>query len=110
MKQSNLSSEPGQPLSFAAPTLIGAGVGLIVIAFFVFGADHPNPEWGKLWMIRPLIITPMAGALGGAFYYFMDRLTSKGLNKTLAAALSLIVFIIGLWLGIVLGLAGTLWD
>ena len=110
MKQSNLTAEPDQPLSIAAPTIIGAGLGLIVISFLVFGVDDPNPEWGKLWMIRPLIITPMAGALGGAFYYFMDRLTSRGLNKTVAVVLSLLVFFVGLWLGIVLGLAGTLWD
>jgi hypothetical protein len=110
MKQSNLTAEPDQPLSLAAPMLIGACLGLIVISFFVFGVDHPNPEWGKLWMIRPLIITPMAGSLGGAFYYLMDRLISKGLNKTVAVVLSLVVFIVGLWLGTVLGLAGTLWN
>ena len=110
MKQSNLTAESDQPLSLATPILIGAAMGLIVISFFVFGVNDPNPEWGKLWMIRPLIITPMAGATGGAFYYLMDRLTSTGLNKTVAVALSLIVFIIGLWLGTVLGLAGTLWD
>ena len=101
---------PNQSLSLAKPMLIGGGVGLLVISFFVFGVDEANPEWGKLWMIRPLIITPVAGALGGAFYYLMDHLTSKGLNRTVAVILSLAVFIIGLWLGIVLGLDGTMWN
>jgi hypothetical protein len=90
--------------------LIGAAIGLVAISFFVFGVDKPNPEWGKLWMIRPLIITPMAGAMGGAFYYFMDYQSSRGFNRTIAVVLSLIVFIVGLWLGIVLGLAGTMWH
>ena len=112
MTQSNhLTTKPNQPVSLVKPTLIGAGIGLIVISFFVFGADEPKPEWGKLWMIKPLIMVPLAGAIGGEFYYFMDHLSSRGrLNKTVAIILSLIVFIIGLWLGIVLGLNGTMWD
>lgn len=110
MKPNNATTQQGPPLSLAAPMLIGAAVGLIIISFFVFGVNEPDAEWGKLWMLRPLIITPLAGATGGAFYYWMDHLTSKGLNKILAVILSLIVFIVGLWLGTVLGLAGTLWD
>jgi hypothetical protein len=62
-------------------------------------------------MIKPLIMVPLAGAMGGAFYYFMDHMSSQDrLNKIVAIILSLIVFIIGLWLGIVLGLNGTMWD
>ena len=111
MTQRNiLTTQPNQPVSLAKPILLGAGIGLIVIAFFLFGADEPNPEWGKLWMIKPLIITPIAGAIGGAFYYFINRRSSMGLNKTVALILSLIVFIVGLWMGVVLGLDGTLWN
>lgn len=97
--------------SLAVPMMIGAGIALAIISLFVFGADNPNPEWGKFWMIRPLIVTPLAGATGGAFFYFMNRLRLKGeLNGVLAIILSLLVYIIGLWLGIVLGLDGTMWD
>ncbi|NEU09956.1 potassium transporter KefB [Flavihumibacter sp. R14] len=110
MKPDNSAMPPDQTLPLAKPMLVGAGLGLIVISFFVFGVDQPNPEWGKLWMIRPLIITPIAGAMGGAFYYLMDHLSSRGLNRTAAVILSLFVFFIGLWLGIVLGLDGTMWD
>jgi hypothetical protein len=110
VKQDNLTTEAKPSLSLAKPMLIGAGVGLIVISFFVFGVPKPNPEWGSLWMIRPLIVTPIAGAMGGAFYYYMDYLSFRGLNRTVAVILSLIVFIVGLWLGIVLGLAGTMWN
>lgn len=110
MKHDNLTTQQNQPLSPASPMLIGGAVGLMVISFFVFGVDEPKPEWGKLWIIRPLLITPMAGAMGGAFYYFMDYLSYKGLNKTVAVVLSLIVFMVALWLGVVLGLAGTMWN
>jgi hypothetical protein len=90
--------------------LIGAGIALLVISFFVFGVDQANSEWGKFWMIRPLIITPLAGAMGGAFYFFMDYQSSRGFNKILAILLCIVVYLIGLWLGVVLGLDGTMWD
>jgi len=111
MTQQNQLTPQSLPLaSFVKPMLIGAGVGLIVISFFVFGVDEPAPHWPKLWFIRPLIVTPVAAAMGGAFYHFMDFLSSRGLNKTVAVILSLVVFLISLWLGTVLGLAGTMWN
>ncbi|AKQ45778.1 potassium transporter KefB [Rufibacter radiotolerans] len=96
--------------SFMKPVLVGAATALLVISFFVFGVDTPDPEWGSFWRIRPLIITPLAGAMGGAFYAFMDYQSSRGFNRTVAILLSLVVYFIGLWLGTVLGLAGTMWD
>ncbi len=104
MKQRNhLTTRTNQPASLAKPILIGAGIALIVISFFVFGVDEPHLEWGKFWMVRPLIITPLAGAMGGAFYAFMDYQSSRSFNRTLAILLSLIVYFIGLWLG-------TVWE
>jgi hypothetical protein len=99
-----------QSITLGKPMLVSAGIALLVISFFVFGVDVPNPEWGKYWMIRPLLVTPLAGAVGGAFYAFMDYQSSRGFNRTAAILLSIVVYVIGLWLGIVLGLAGTMWD
>ncbi len=90
--------------------LIGAGIALLVISFFVFGVDNHPAEWGEYWRIRPLIITPLAGAMGGAFYAFMEYQSSRGFNRTVAILLSIVVYFVGLWLGTVLGLAGTMWD
>jgi hypothetical protein len=109
-QRDSVTTQPYQPVSLIKPVLIGAGIALAVISFFVFSVDEPNPAWGKLWMIRPLIVTPFAGAMGGAFFYFMDQMTYRGMNRTIAVILSLIVYIIGLWLGTVLGLVGTLWN
>jgi hypothetical protein len=89
----------------------GALVGLIIISLFLMGANDPNPAWGKLWMIRPLIIVPLAGAAGGAFNYFVSQQNfQSAVVKALAIMFSLIVFIVGLWMGIVLGLDGTYWN
>ena len=110
MTQNNLTSQAPHQVSFVKPMLVGAGIALLVILFFVLGADNPSPEWGKYWMIRPLIITPAAGAVGGAFYAFMKYQSSRGFNRPLAILISIVVFLIGLWLGVVLGLDGTMWD
>lgn len=91
--------------------LIGALPALLLISLFLLGAGEGDPAWGEYWMVRPLLIVPAAGATGGAFYYFMDHMASQlGWNKTLIVILSLVVYIIGLWLGFVLGLDGTYWN
>jgi len=97
--------------SLAIRMLIGGAIGFAIIALFVFGVNDPDPAWGKYWRIRPLIITPLAGAMGGLCNYFLTKYYFlAGMNKTVATIISAVVFIVGLWLGIVLGLDGTLWD
>lgn len=110
MLQTNNLIRPDQPIALYKPVLIGATLALSLIVFFLAGVDNPNPEWGKYWMVRPLIIVPLSGALGGLFFYFMDYMSFKGMNKTVAVLLSIVVYIIGLWMGTVLGLDGTLWN
>lgn len=108
--ENNSTAQPKQSVSLVKPMLIGAAIAFLAISFFVFGIDHPDPAWGKYWRVRPLIITPLAGAMGGAFYAFMDYQCSRGFNRTLAVLMSIVVYFIGLWLGIVLGLDGTMWN
>jgi hypothetical protein len=107
----NLTTQPVHSAPPGKRMLQGAGIALVLITIFLLGAGEPNPGWGKLWMIRPLIIVPLAGAGGGIFYYLMDHLRYQGgWRKITANMLSLIVYIIGLWLGTVLGLDGTMWN
>ena len=93
--------------------LAGATIGLFLIALFLFSAPEVDPAWGwgKLWMIRPLIVVPFAGAIGGLCNYFILHYHHQlGVTKTVAVILSVFVFIIGLWFGTILGLDGTWWD
>lgn len=111
MTQTSNSTSPFSQASLTMRMIVGGAIGLAVISLFVFGVDQPNPEWGKYWMIRPLIITPLAGAMGGLCNYLLINFRSViGVNKTVAVILSVMVFIIGLWMGVVLGLDGTMWD
>lgn len=91
---------------------IGWILGMSLIAFFLITAgDEANPEWGAYWMLKPLIITPMAAGFGAAFSVFLDPMRRQGGWKLFAAVLlSLVVFLISLWMGSILGLNGTFWN
>lgn len=91
--------------------LVGAVIGLALISFFLLSVSNPDPAWGKFWMVRPLIVVSFAGAMGGLCNHFIFQFhTLAGINKTTAWIISILIFLVGLWLGAVLGLDGTLWD
>lgn len=111
MTQKNTFTTPSFDRTlFIRATAIGAGIALIAILFFVVGAESQS-HWPEHWQIRPLIITPLAGGIGGAlFYVATQQLQRAGLNRIAALILCAIGYFIALWLGIVLGLDGTMWD
>lgn len=107
----NLTTNPARSLSLSTRMLIGGTIALAVIALLVLPINHPKPEWGQFWMIRPFIITPLAGMVGGAVsYYLTQKIPQVGWLKFATIVLSVVIYLIGLWMGIVLGLAGTLWN
>jgi hypothetical protein len=110
MTTRNILTQPIDRSALLTRMGIGAGIGLVLIGLFLIGAGEPNPAWPALWRIRPLVIVPLAGATGGAFYYFVGQFGYSGWKKILVNLLCLFVFVIGLWLGTVLGLDGTYWD
>jgi hypothetical protein len=91
--------------------LYGATFALILTSVFLITAGEGDPSWPKYWMARPLIIVPLAGAGGGAFFYFMTSIRVKTVwQKLFIILLGLIGYIVAFWLGGVLGLDGTWWD
>jgi hypothetical protein len=111
IQQDNFTAKPINTGLLAKRMLIGAGIALTLMAFFLSGVDHPNPAWPKYWMLRPLIVMLLAGATGGLCYYFIDHYFSqKGWSKIIAILLSAVIFFLGLFMGFVLGLDGTLWN
>lgn len=110
MTQQTNFSETVHSASIGKRMLQGAGIALVAISLFLVGTES-EPDWPELWFLRPLLIVPAAGAMGGVFYYFMDHLrVMGGWQKALGILLSLLGYLVILWLGTVLGLAGTLWD
>ncbi|MCY2687338.1 hypothetical protein [Salinimicrobium sp. TH3] len=91
--------------------LIGAAFAFVLITLFVMGVDNPDPEWPKYWKIRPIVVTSIAGGIGGAFADFMHLMRREGgIYRGLGIVLSLVGYVVILWLGSVFGLAGTLWN
>ena len=110
-QNNNTTMKAYQPVSFTKAMLIGAAIGLLAISYFVFGVDQPSADWGKYWMLKPLIAVPIAGAAGGLFFSFMEHLSFQGaLNKALGIIIGLVGFAVVLWLGIVFGLNCTMCD
>src|SRR5688572_28746263 len=113
LHRNNLIAHFINPAVLVKRMLIGAGIALFLICFFLFGDGDltVNHDWPKLWYIRPLTVVPIAGAMGASFSCMLDQLRHQGgWQQFFAILLSLIVFIISLWMGTVLGLVGTLWN
>ncbi|HEY1112591.1 MAG TPA: hypothetical protein VGE66_03490 [Chitinophagaceae bacterium] len=111
MTPTSNATAPLQPATLAKRMALGAAIGLLLISLFLLSAGEGNPGWGNLWMIRPLIVVPLAGAMGGLCHHFLVHFHSViGLNKVFAIIISVVVYLIGLWVGTVLGLAGTMWN
>lgn len=111
MEQKNNLTKANNGGLLAKRMLAGAAISLALIITFLYSADGAEPEWGRYWMIRPLIIVPLAGAAGGLFYHLLSPWRSRGGWKAAAAiVLSVIVYVFGLWIGTVLGLDGTYWN
>ena len=91
--------------------LIDGSIGLILISLFLFSAHSADPAWNRFWFIKPLIITPIATAMGGAFHFYVESLfVANKWNRALAVIIGTLGFIAALWMGSVLGLDGTYWD
>jgi len=111
MTLKNFSIPQITTISIIKRMLTGAVIGLAIISVLVFSVDEPNPEWGKFWMIRPLIITPIVAAFGFLSFFLKDFVRPQNdLMRLVVILLSIIAFIIALWMGTILGLDGTLWN
>ncbi len=110
------TSNSSSPFLFHTPSLlkhalIGALIAFALMAFFISGVDEPHPDWPTYWMLRPLLVVSVAGAIGGAFFSLMKPLRQKPDWSGFAAYfVCFLVYVIGLWMGSVVGLDGTLWD
>ena len=92
-------------------SLIGIFIGLSITLLFVFGATGEQPQWGPHWWIRPIVIIPLAGWCSGfVFQLLYQKSKSSGKYQVIAVVLGVLLWLIGLWMGMVLGLDGTYWD
>lgn len=92
--------------------LLGWLVGLSVISFFVFSVKNPHASWGEWWMLKSLMLTPLVAAVAGSFFYVSQIVfPSKNIRQKIGLLLLRIILSgVIFWMGIVLGLDGTLWN
>jgi hypothetical protein len=91
--------------------LIGAGIGLVIIGFFVISTGKGNAAWSNYWRVKPLLLTPFLGAIVGACFDVTEPLRRiEGWMGKIFFILSLLGYFIGLWMSVVLGAAGTMWN
>lgn len=89
--------------------LLGWLVGLSVISFFVFSVKNPHASWGEWWMLKPLMLTPLVA--GSFFYVSQIVFPSKNIRQKIGLFLLRIILSGAIiWMGVVLGLDGTLWN
>ncbi|MCD6065111.1 MAG: potassium transporter KefB [Flavipsychrobacter sp.] len=111
MESSNQLTPPLFSALLARRVLLGLALGFAVISFLIFSVDYPNLDWGPYWRIRPLLVTPMAGACAGLFYHFMGYMRShSGWISVVGWILSILGYFVALWMGTILGLLGTMWN
>ncbi|RYU97102.1 potassium transporter KefB [Emticicia agri] len=109
--KNNLSAQNFNTPLLIRRVLIGTAIGLAVILFFVLRVNPNHPDWGQYWLVQPLIVTPLAGAAAGVCNHFLDFLRVQGsTQKIIANILAVLIYLVGLWMGIVLGLHGTMWN
>ncbi|MDA3614427.1 LrgB family protein [Polluticaenibacter yanchengensis] len=97
--------------TIAKTMLTGLVTGLVIISLFVFTVNNPKPEWGNNWRMQPLLLTPLVVAFG-SLVFFANRIFQPQ-NKTVKTLLligSIIAFVFSIWIGIIIGLNGTLWN
>ena len=104
-------SKPLQAFSYVTCMRNGAIPAIFLVSLFLISADKSFPEWGAYWQIKPILIVPIAGILGGSIIAFFDRVALQmGWSRGLFIAFSVIAYIICLWRGFVLGFNGTYWN
>ena len=106
--RNNLTNQQVHHASLSKRMLQGAGVPLILISLFLLSADEARTGMAKALDDQ----TVRHCAISGWTVLLLNGPVSlpRRAKKLLANIASLLVYTIGLWLGTVLGLDGTLWN
>lgn len=98
-------------ISYKKRMLQGSIVGLALILFFFLSANKPSPAWNATWWLKPLLVVPFTGAMGGLGFHILTSLqTNSGWKQLVLYVFGFIGFLIALWMGMIVGLDGTYWN
>lgn len=90
------------------PALLGAFAPFSLLLFIILTKEDVLESW----MLIPLILIPLGGALGGIFFYLMGFVWFlTGRKKLIAIIISTILYFVAIWMSAVIAfnLTGQ-WD
>lgn len=81
------------------PAVLGAAAPFSLLAFIILSKEDSLESW----MLVPLILIPLAGAVGGVFFYLMGFVWFPfGKQKLIAIIFSTLMYFVAIWIGAVL--------
>lgn len=108
--ENNINKQQVHPVPLSTRVLQGAGIAAILVVLFLSFGGEPNSLYlqGSIrWMILPLIMVPIAGALGGVVFFVLDHMRYEGgAMKALANLISFLIYLFLLLMSFVLGMNG----
>jgi len=91
--------------------ITGSGISLLITSAYILSVQYPKASWGTYWQIRPLIVGPLIAGLGMlTTFLILKYLSSRQVSKVFAYPFAVLIFILSLWISMVLGFKGTLWN
>lgn len=99
----------GQSLkNLGLPALLGALAPFTLLLFVILTKE----EILESWMLVPLFLIPLGGALGGIFFYLMGFIWfPTGRKKLISILFSTILYFLAIWISAVLAFNFTgQWD
>lgn len=86
------------------PAVLGASLPLVWLIFLILTKE----DLLEIWMLYPLTIIPLGGALGGIFFFLMGfRWFPTGNQKLIAVIFSTLMYFVALWMSAVMSFAIT---
>ena len=109
--QAQMAQRPLHKYSLSTLCLIGGIIAFMLISVYLLMVGEPSPDFPRFWKLRPLAVFTFAGVMSGVVYYFMDYIRIRGgWIRIVANIMCGIIIFVGMWMGFVLGLVGTLWH
>lgn len=81
------------------PAVLGAAAPFLLLSFIILSKE----EVLESWMLVPLILIPLSGAVGGVFFYLMGFVWFPfGKQKLIAIISSTLMYFVAIWIGAVI--------
>ena len=97
--------------SFIKIVLLGFALGLFIASMLIHNVSFPKLSWGPNWYIKPMLVLSFVASIGSIPFYFANQYEASNHSKKILAYLGATLFLLFfIWIGIILGFDGTIWN